>query len=682
MADLLFPCPGCSTMLDIEENASGETIECPACQVEMTVPVPEIEWDCLACSETLCGPEGLKGQSIECPSCGKTKPIPDAGVRNRNKLHLKNSRRKSVSEKTCPGCGAMMRSTAVLCVSCGMDLRTGKVISTRTEHRQLTSETKQVITFLTVVLVLGLLTGAAFLLIISGDGVLPENRPNALPADTTGDPEANPLHATDELRAPGDNTPPSLDNHADITAVEENADDGKEQQWRQQMAEQRKVATAFAYFTEERLKTIAKDSDLCGVAKTIVRYRLKYPTKKECAEIAETAEQLAGECEDTELALALAGTASAMRQDVEKYDSGLLRYGQDWKTPNEYQDTLERQARRKQEVELDLKRSRLEQVENRLKLEKAAKARERYQSAVAGIDGRNTSRLWSSDTREVIRIGGETSSNADAYRKHVSNTKRLEDAKRRLEREIKEAQQTQGGRNEADRIGATGAFQVPRSSHSLAKMEFEYLVGHAAGLFRAARELHAGIKAKQRDAKFAPTYTQRHKAFGLSVQGLQAAGHAMNELNASETEILRRIRSSPELREKILILAFSEAADPHVRAYCLGLAGDWQLLPAQQSTRGRTHTPIRPPTPIGNQETSNDYLLSHYGAYDGVYDDVKTAANRAKALQYLAGAHLDAIGEAMANASGGGSYVGGQAGRWTFEYDEHVRGFVVFKTMR
>ena len=41
--DIVFNCPQCAQELEVDENASGEEIQCPTCSDSITIPAPDAE---------------------------------------------------------------------------------------------------------------------------------------------------------------------------------------------------------------------------------------------------------------------------------------------------------------------------------------------------------------------------------------------------------------------------------------------------------------------------------------------------------------------------------------------------------------------------------------------------------------------------------------------------------------
>lgn len=97
--------------------------------------MPEINWDCPECGENLEAAEDMAGEPIECPSCGKSIWIPETvGATeeppSRPRLHLKDEAaiHSHATQGGCPSCHVPIEEGAVICVHCGLDLRTGRRI--------------------------------------------------------------------------------------------------------------------------------------------------------------------------------------------------------------------------------------------------------------------------------------------------------------------------------------------------------------------------------------------------------------------------------------------------------------------------------------------------------------------------------------------------------------------------
>lgn len=100
MPDISFACPHCDQHLEAPEDMAGTEIACPACSGVITVPTP---------------PEKKKWNLPGKKTAGKGGDGGESGA----------------AQNKCPDCGAAINAGAVICIKCGLDLRTGKKIDTK-----------------------------------------------------------------------------------------------------------------------------------------------------------------------------------------------------------------------------------------------------------------------------------------------------------------------------------------------------------------------------------------------------------------------------------------------------------------------------------------------------------------------------------------------------------------------
>ena len=109
MTTVKFFCPECGKAVEVGDNLAGTSAFCPHCATRITIPQPD---------------------------GGQSNPVvPQQGDVSQPKLQLRSN--KPVPNKPCPKCQAECVADAVICVSCGTDLRTGRQVSsatTRQEH--------------------------------------------------------------------------------------------------------------------------------------------------------------------------------------------------------------------------------------------------------------------------------------------------------------------------------------------------------------------------------------------------------------------------------------------------------------------------------------------------------------------------------------------------------------------
>ncbi len=128
MAELLFKCAHCGKMLAIDSQGVGLSVNCTDCGQPTTVPAAAIEYRCPQCRAKLCAPLDLAGTACSCPACGHSSAVPAHSPI----LSLRRSRETGADDadaapgQRCPACGATAAPAAILCVQCGINLRTGK----------------------------------------------------------------------------------------------------------------------------------------------------------------------------------------------------------------------------------------------------------------------------------------------------------------------------------------------------------------------------------------------------------------------------------------------------------------------------------------------------------------------------------------------------------------------------
>ena len=136
MADLLFKCSGCSRPLAVEDDCIGQAIECPGCKQQVLVPQPGCVFRCSKCHGQLLAPAGMSGQSINCPTCdtGMTVPPPSKKrivIQTAPPQPASQVAPQPPSERKCPYCCGSIAPAAIICVNCGINLRTGQQYGAR-----------------------------------------------------------------------------------------------------------------------------------------------------------------------------------------------------------------------------------------------------------------------------------------------------------------------------------------------------------------------------------------------------------------------------------------------------------------------------------------------------------------------------------------------------------------------
>ena len=184
MSEVIFKCPSCSKNLCAGDTLIGRSFNCPTCQNKVTLPEPDFSFNCPSCNNELSSQKSMVGETFDCPSCEQGFTIPSSGrlftqlLKQKTisitcpscsvELELENSYYKEMEGKTidcpecnkaipissttapkklsiahpqipttprCPGCKVEMPKDAVICIHCGMDLRTGQKLSPEPETK-------------------------------------------------------------------------------------------------------------------------------------------------------------------------------------------------------------------------------------------------------------------------------------------------------------------------------------------------------------------------------------------------------------------------------------------------------------------------------------------------------------------------------------------------------------------
>ena len=104
----------------------------------------EIKFNCPHCQQSLEASEDMAGDLIDCPTCSKAIQVPS---QPKTKLALKTPQkpqlqRPAPAQSTCRYCGAVAHADAVLCISCGRNMKTGQQFRTQMEAPVLPNRTQ------------------------------------------------------------------------------------------------------------------------------------------------------------------------------------------------------------------------------------------------------------------------------------------------------------------------------------------------------------------------------------------------------------------------------------------------------------------------------------------------------------------------------------------------------------
>jgi len=134
MRDILFKCAKCSKHLAISDRHAGRAVACPHCGNPITVPALDSDFSCSGCATTLAAPLDCVGDVFDCPQCGQNVIVPELRV---------VTTPSQPPQETCPYCNAWIANGAVICISCGVDLRTGTHLSSIRSDHQVQRETAE-----------------------------------------------------------------------------------------------------------------------------------------------------------------------------------------------------------------------------------------------------------------------------------------------------------------------------------------------------------------------------------------------------------------------------------------------------------------------------------------------------------------------------------------------------------
>ena len=104
-------CPACGQTLKLKEEAAGKRGRCPKCQAVITVPA------------------GSAAQSTE-DHGPRPEPAPPTPSSVTPPVPASPARPAPLHQGTCPSCGGGLAPVAVICVNCGLNLRTGQKLQT------------------------------------------------------------------------------------------------------------------------------------------------------------------------------------------------------------------------------------------------------------------------------------------------------------------------------------------------------------------------------------------------------------------------------------------------------------------------------------------------------------------------------------------------------------------------
>ena len=128
--EIYFKCEGCGTHLCAEASGGGATGSCPGCNTPVVVPKISISHNCPHCTQQLAYVSSVKGETILCPACKKEIVLSAGSGTPEQKSPSPSASGSDVSSDSCPACGTKLPVKSVICVNCGLNIKTGKRLTT------------------------------------------------------------------------------------------------------------------------------------------------------------------------------------------------------------------------------------------------------------------------------------------------------------------------------------------------------------------------------------------------------------------------------------------------------------------------------------------------------------------------------------------------------------------------
>lgn len=142
MADILFKCNKCASLLTCEVSAVDKSLPCSGCGQTVRVPRPDISFPCEHCQAPLCAPRNAADTAFSCPQCETEVVVPSRTAKNlavrRSPASLAGKTPEEEASSTasqsapppanhqCPKCGGPVAPAAIICLHCGINLKTGR----------------------------------------------------------------------------------------------------------------------------------------------------------------------------------------------------------------------------------------------------------------------------------------------------------------------------------------------------------------------------------------------------------------------------------------------------------------------------------------------------------------------------------------------------------------------------
>ena len=128
----------CGKSFAAKDELQGKKAKCPACGKVLLIGAATVSTTIAVacnCGKKIAAPAKLAGKQVKCPACGQGLAIPgEARPPAEDGLSSLLDEIGYDQEKTkdsCPGCNATLPPESVICVSCGLNLETGKKLRTK-----------------------------------------------------------------------------------------------------------------------------------------------------------------------------------------------------------------------------------------------------------------------------------------------------------------------------------------------------------------------------------------------------------------------------------------------------------------------------------------------------------------------------------------------------------------------
>ncbi len=124
---IAFTCPSCGRELKLQDEAAGKRGRCPHCKSVITVPETNLSQDDLIEIIPIEPPKPAQPPApLPVARQAPTEPV----VQSEPLKPPEPPKPPASEEKSCPGCGKPIADGAVICINCGLNLKTGQKLQT------------------------------------------------------------------------------------------------------------------------------------------------------------------------------------------------------------------------------------------------------------------------------------------------------------------------------------------------------------------------------------------------------------------------------------------------------------------------------------------------------------------------------------------------------------------------